>query len=68
LPYSNHKRDETFSEEDSNKIAPVFTHTEIPSDPEKAFTSLREYLTMYKSKKPTYEKSNSTVAEEKKQV
>lgn len=25
LPYSNQKRDETFTEEDSNKISPAFT-------------------------------------------
>lgn len=37
LPYSNQKRDEVFSEADSNKIAPVFTNSEVPSDPEQAF-------------------------------
>ena len=44
LPYNNAKRDETFTEEDSNKVAPVFSNTEIPADPEKAFDILREYL------------------------
>jgi hypothetical protein len=37
LPYSNQKRDEVFSEADSNKIAPVFTNSEVPTDPEQAF-------------------------------
>jgi hypothetical protein len=36
LPYSNHKRDEVFTEEDSGKIAPAFTNSEIPSDPVKS--------------------------------
>lgn len=45
LPYSNHKRDETFSEEDSNKIAPIFTHTEVTNEPEKSFNVLRDYHT-----------------------
>jgi hypothetical protein len=44
LPFSHSKRDEVFSEEDSNKIAPAFTNTEIPIDPEKSLNVLREYL------------------------
>jgi hypothetical protein len=51
LPYLNHKRDETFNEADSNKIAPVFTHSELPADPEKALNQLREYLASTKNKK-----------------
>jgi hypothetical protein len=33
-----------FKEEDSNKIAPAFTNTEIPAEPDKSFTILRDYL------------------------
>lgn len=44
LPFSNTKRDERFSDEDSNKIAPVYTNTGMPTDPEKDLVILREYL------------------------
>ena len=44
LPFANSKRDEIFTDEDSNKIAPAFTNTEIPSDPEKTLSTLLEYL------------------------
>jgi hypothetical protein len=37
LPFSNSSRDEPFTEEDSNRIAPVFTKTDIPQEPEKCF-------------------------------
>lgn len=50
LPYNNHKRDETFTDEDSNKIAPAFTNTEIPSEPDKSFSILREYLASIQKK------------------
>jgi hypothetical protein len=30
LPYNNYKRDEAFTEDDSVKIAPAFSNTEIP--------------------------------------
>lgn len=30
LPFSHSKRDEVFTDESSNKIAPAFTNTEIP--------------------------------------
>lgn len=46
LPYSNHKRDETFGEDDTSKIAPAFNHSELPNDPAKAFETLRNYLTI----------------------
>ena len=39
----SHKRDEIFVDEHSNKIAPVFTNTEIGSEPEKCFQELRDY-------------------------
>lgn len=52
MPYSHHKRDETFTEEDSNKIAPAFTHTDIPAEPDKSFINLREYLGQFLYKKP----------------
>lgn len=61
LPY-NHKRDEVFTEEDSNKIAPAFTNTEIPAEPEKDLNTLREYLASYKLKKQQFSQN-----EEKKQ-
>jgi hypothetical protein len=51
LPFLNSKRDETFTDEDSNKIAPAFTNTEIPTDPEKDLSNLREYYTSFKQKK-----------------
>jgi len=35
LPFSNPRRDERFTDEDSNKIAPAFINTGIPNDPEK---------------------------------
>lgn len=62
LPFSNAKRDETFSDEHSNKIAPIFTHTEIPSDPEKAFSTLREYLSGYKPKTEEKKKAPPSLA------
>lgn len=34
LPYHNSNRDEEFKDADSARIAPAFTQTEIPSDPE----------------------------------
>ena len=66
LPYSNHKRDEVFSEADSNKIAPVFTNSEVPSDPEKAFIQLREYQAKTKKQgqgdKPMVEERKQSVS------
>jgi hypothetical protein len=50
LPFKDAKRDELFNDEDSNKIGPVFGQTDIPSDPEKCFKSLREYYSQYKLK------------------
>lgn len=47
LPYEHSRRDEVFTDEDSNRIAPIFTQTEISSDPEKSFRTLRDYLTNY---------------------
>jgi len=44
LPFSNQRRDEKFTEEDSNKIAPAFTNTGLSSDPDKDLSILREYL------------------------
>jgi hypothetical protein len=51
LPFASSKRDERFAEEDSNKIAPAFTHSALPADPEKEFQILREYLTQFAAKK-----------------
>jgi len=50
LPY-NSKREEWFTESESDKIAPVFTHSEQVASPEKSFQTLREYLSLFKSKK-----------------
>lgn len=44
LPFKDAKRDEIFNDEDSNKIGPAFAQTDIPSDPEKCFKSLRDYF------------------------
>jgi len=49
-------RDEDLGLEDSNKIAPVFTNSEISADPEKDFTSLREYLELYRKNNATNKK------------
>lgn len=43
LPFANQKRDERFSDEDSNKIAPAFNNTGLPADPEKDLNQLRQY-------------------------
>jgi len=51
LPFVNSKRDEAFTDEDSNRIAPAFTNTEIPNDPEKSLQALREYYQQNKQKK-----------------
>ena len=40
----NSKRDEVFKEEDASRLAPVFNNSELPSEPEKFFKQLREYL------------------------
>ena len=45
LPFTHSKRDERFTDEDSNKIAPAFTDT-ISSNLESDITTLREYLSM----------------------
>ena len=45
LPFTHSKRDERFTDEDSNKIAPAFTNT-ISSNLESDITTLREYLSM----------------------
>ena len=47
-----------FTEEDSNRIGPIFTQTEIPADPERNFKTLREYYTQYKQKKKQQQQSN----------
>ncbi len=44
LPYTNSKRDERFTEEDSNKIAPAFTFSELPQDADRDINTLRDYL------------------------
>ena len=44
LPFTNNKREERFADEDSNKIAPAFHHSGIPSDIDRDLASLREYL------------------------
>lgn len=46
LPFTHSKRDERFTDEDSNKIAPAFTHTGISNNLEGDIATLREYLTM----------------------
>ena len=53
LPFANAKRDEVFTDEDSNKIAPAFSNTEIATEPEKDLNTLTEYLNQYKQKKQT---------------
>jgi hypothetical protein len=45
LPFTHSKRDERFTDEDSNKIAPAFTNT-ISSNLEGDIATLREYLSM----------------------
>lgn len=44
LPFTNNKRDERFSDEDSNKIAPAFHHTGVLVDVDRELNTLREYL------------------------
>jgi hypothetical protein len=51
ISFKASNRDETFTEQDYNKIAPAFIQTEIPQDPEISFRMLKEYFEMYKSKK-----------------
>lgn len=51
LPYPNSNRDEVFKDEDSARIAPAFNQTDIPSDPEQNFKTLRDYLDQYRQKK-----------------
>jgi len=51
LPYPKSNRDEDFLETDSSRIAPAFTQTEIPMDPEQCFKKLRKYLEEYRSNK-----------------
>ena len=46
MPFNNAKRDEVFTDE--NKIAPAFTNTELPSEPEKALATLRDYFSQLK--------------------
>lgn len=55
LPFTHSKRDERFTDEDSNKIAPALTNTGITSDPERDLNTLREYLAQYRSKKSSEE-------------
>mmetsp|Transcript_5413 Transcript_5413/g.4091 ORF Transcript_5413/g.4091 Transcript_5413/m.4091 type:complete len:103 (-) Transcript_5413:814-1122(-) len=44
LEFPNPNRDEQFREEDSARIAPAFTQTEIPPSPEVCFDKLRQHL------------------------
>lgn len=45
LPFLNRKRDELFTEEDSFKVAPAFTHTNgSSSDPDRDIATLRSYF------------------------
>ncbi len=68
LPFVHHKRDERFTDEDSNKIAPAFTNTGLPSDPEKDLNILRQYFAVHVanrkpedlSKKATIQQSSAT--------
>jgi hypothetical protein len=60
LPFSHSKRDERFTDEDSNKIAPAFTNTGLPTDPEKELVTLRDYLAQYKLKKQQEETKKGT--------
>lgn len=43
----NSKRDEVFKEEDITRIASVFSNSDLPSEPEKSFKQLRDYLVQY---------------------
>ena len=51
LPYPNSNRDEDFKDEDSGRIAPAFTQTELPGDPQNTLNKLRKYLEDYRQKK-----------------
>lgn len=51
LPFTHSKRDEKFTDEDSNKIGPAFSNTGTPADLERDLNSLREYLAQYKLRK-----------------
>jgi hypothetical protein len=44
LPFNHSKRDERFTEDDSNKIAPAFSASKMPADPDKDLNTLRAYL------------------------
>jgi hypothetical protein len=51
LPFTHSRRDERFSDEDSNKIAPAFSNTGIPQDLERDLNNLRDYLSQFRAKK-----------------
>lgn len=51
LPFTHSKRDEHFTDEDSNKIAPAFSNTGTPADLERDINNLREYLSQHRVKK-----------------
>ncbi len=51
-PFKKANRDEIFQEEDSTRIAPVFTNADMKPDPLTMFEQLREYLRQNSTQQP----------------
>lgn len=62
ISFKGSNRDETFTDQDYNRIAPAFTQTDIPQEPEQSFKVLKDYLEQQRLKK-----KQTAPAEEKKQ-
>ena len=57
-------RDEEFNIDDSTRLAPAFTRTEINSEPEASFNQLRSYYDNFKQSKK--QSKSNYMPEEKK--
>ena len=64
LPFNKGNRDEEFNIDDSARLAPAFSRTEINSEPEASFNQLRSYYENFKSTKKQ-SKSNYSLEEKK---
>jgi hypothetical protein len=51
LPFNKGNRDEEFNVDDSARLAPAFSRTEINSEPEASFNQLRSYYENFKLSK-----------------
>jgi hypothetical protein len=48
LPFNKGNRDEAFGRDDSSKISPAFSKTELTAEPEVSFNILRSYYENFK--------------------